>query len=261
MKTSIQINKNTYNFNINKPLRISNTLKNENNLTAWYVDQPKIEAVEGDGFVGDVSKGGSVNFRNIFFNPHGHTTHTECVGHISKDQNVFITNTFKKYFFKCILVSVLPTTENVEDVLHWQKGDKVITKELVKNAINQQDLIDVEVVVLRTLPNSDEKTNLNYSGTNPTYLHPEVMTYLKELGVMHFIIDQPSVDREEDGGLLQAHKVWWDYPENTNLERTITELAFIPNSIEDGNYIIDFQLMNIQNDAAPSNPILYKIEL
>ena len=66
MKTSIQLKQNTYNFNINKPLRISNTLKPKDNLTAWYVDQPKIEAVKGDGFIGDVSQGGSVNFSNDF---------------------------------------------------------------------------------------------------------------------------------------------------------------------------------------------------
>lgn len=261
MKTSIQLKQNTYNFNINKPLRISNTLKPKDNLTAWYVDQPKIEAVKGDGFIGDVSQGGSVNFRNVFFNPHGHTTHTECVGHISKDQNVFVTNTFKKYFFKSILISVMPTKKNIDDLLHWEKGDKIVTKKSIKHEIDKQDIEDVEVVILRTLPNTTEKTSLNYSGTNPTYLHPEVMVYLKEIGITHFIIDQPSVDREEDGGLLQAHKVWWDYPEKTNFDRTITELAYIPNTIEDGSYIIDFQLMNIQNDAAPSNPVLYKIEL
>ena len=66
MKTSIQFNKKSYIFNINKPLIISNTLKSKGNLTAWYVDQPKIEAVIGNGFIGDVSQGGNVNFRNVF---------------------------------------------------------------------------------------------------------------------------------------------------------------------------------------------------
>ena len=48
----------------------------EQNPRAWYVDQPVIEPVRGNGWVGAVAEGGSVNFRNVFFNPHGHGTHT-----------------------------------------------------------------------------------------------------------------------------------------------------------------------------------------
>ena len=46
---------------------------------------PKMVPVRGEGFVGAVAEGGSVNFRDITFNPHGHGTHTECLGHITQD--------------------------------------------------------------------------------------------------------------------------------------------------------------------------------
>ena len=55
------------------------------NPSAWYVDDPKMVPVRGEGFVGAVAEGGSVNFRDITFNPHGHGTHTECLGHITQD--------------------------------------------------------------------------------------------------------------------------------------------------------------------------------
>lgn len=53
-------------------------------LKAWYVSTPQITPVAENGFIGEVAKGGSVNFRSIWFNPHGHVTHTECLGILRK---------------------------------------------------------------------------------------------------------------------------------------------------------------------------------
>ncbi|MBT6174889.1 MAG: cyclase family protein, partial [Flavobacteriales bacterium] len=47
---------------------------------AWYVGRPRFDVVEGEGFIGSVARGGAVNFTNVYFNPHGHGTHTECLG-------------------------------------------------------------------------------------------------------------------------------------------------------------------------------------
>ena len=67
-----------------KPIDISIPLTNDNyNPRAWYVDPPVFEPVRANGFIGSRKEGGAVNFRNIFFNPHGHGTHTECLGHIT----------------------------------------------------------------------------------------------------------------------------------------------------------------------------------
>ena len=48
------------------------------NPRAWYVDAPRMEPVRANGFIGSVAEGGAVNFRDIFFNPHGHGTHTQA---------------------------------------------------------------------------------------------------------------------------------------------------------------------------------------
>ena len=77
------------------------------NPRAWYVDAPVIEPVRTDQWTGAVAEGGSVNFRNIFFNPHGHGTHTECLGHITPE--VYSVNDLKiRPFMKAQLISVTP---------------------------------------------------------------------------------------------------------------------------------------------------------
>ena len=112
----------------NHPFDISLSLTNStDNPRAWYVDVPVIEPVMANGFVGSVKEGGNVNFRNIFFNPHGHGTHTECLGHITPE--IYSVNeSLKSYFFEAELISIEPIS--VDNNLG--KGcDKVIFKEQI----------------------------------------------------------------------------------------------------------------------------------
>ena len=74
------------------------------------------------------------------------------------------------------------------------------------------------------------------------------------------MIDTPSVDREEDGGELAFHHAFWKVPQQPNHQRTITELIFVDNEIKDDVYLLELQLAAFVNDAAPSRPVLYKIE-
>src|SRR5687767_4347730 len=75
-----------YKVDFFKPIDISIPLSADKHcVSAWYVEPMKLEPVVMGDWIGDVSKGGSVNFRTVTFNPHGNGTHTECVGHISKE--------------------------------------------------------------------------------------------------------------------------------------------------------------------------------
>ena len=87
LKTTIQHNNQTFEIDLSKPLDISIPLtNNEQNPIAWYQSTPIIEPVKDGDWIGKVSEGkSSTNFNNIFFNPHAHGTHTECLGHITKD--------------------------------------------------------------------------------------------------------------------------------------------------------------------------------
>lgn len=234
----------TFKVDLTQPIDISLPLKDGNdNPNAWYVPDVKMEAVVMGDWVGEVKKGGSVNFFNIFFNPHGHGTHTECVGHISKEKES-INECVKTYFFTTQLISIEPTQ---------QDGDLIITRAQIEQVIEPQ----TESIIIRTLPNGKDKKNKAYSNTNPPYLEKEAADLLRELDIKHLLIDLPSVDKEQDGGALAAHHAFWNYPNNTRMDCSITELIYVPSSITDGHYLLNLSFAPFHNDASPSRPTLY----
>ena len=236
----------TFKVDLTQPIDISLPLKNGNdNPNAWYVPDVKMEAVVMGDWVCEVKKGGSVNFFNIFFNPHGHGTHTECVGHISKEKES-INECVKTYFFTTQLISIEPTQ---------QDGDLIITRAQIEQVIEPQ----TESIIIRTLPNGKDKKNKAYSNTNPPYLKKEAADLLRELDIKHLLIDLPSVDKEQDGGALAAHQAFWNYPNNTRMDCSITELIYVPSSITDGHYLMNLSFAPFHNDASPSRPTLYAL--
>ena len=137
--------------------------------------------------------------------------------------------------------------------------DQVITKNQVKSAWESQGE-KAEAVIIRTLDNPKEKINKQYSNTNPPYIEVDAVNYLLAEGIEHLLIDLPSVDREYDDGVLAAHHAFWEYPKNTQKHRTITELIYVPDEVEDGFYLMNLQIASFENDASPSKPILYRLE-
>lgn len=247
---------NKYQIDLSKPIDISIPLSNtDENPIAWYIEKPEIEPVVFGDWVGKVSEGSSTNFNNIFFNPHGHGTHTECLGHITREF-YSINQCLKQFFFTAELISITP--ENIN-------GDLVITLENISTALDVTNRDNLEALVIRTLPNSESKKHTNYSKTNPPYLSEEAAIYIREIGIQHLLIDLPSVDREEDEGKLLAHKAFWNVKDINNLNDdarlncTITEMIFVEDKIQDGSYILNLQIASFENDASPSKPILYKI--
>jgi arylformamidase len=250
------LKENTY-IDTEEPIDISIPLvSGKDNLTAWYVDPPRFEPVRANGFIGSVDEGGGVNFRDIYFNPHGHGTHTECLGHITNE--VFSVNqTLSSFFCSALLISIEPEKEiNTKD----KRTDSILRREQIENAVRGIDKIDA--LIIRTTPNDKEaKIGKSYSDTNPPYLETGIIDILNKLEVKHLLVDLPSVDRESDEGKLAFHHLYWNVPDCPNHSRTITELVFIDNSIYDGAYILELQVAPFENDAAPSRPVLYKIHM
>lgn len=245
---------NNFKVDFSKPIDISITLTNtEDNPIAWYIEKPVIEPVVFGDWIGKVSEGrSSTNFNNIFFNPHGHGTHTECLGHITKEF-YSINNSLKTFFFLAELISVEPEA---------QGEDAVITKEQIEEALKGKT---PEAIVIRTLPNGNEKRSRKYSNTNPPYLEEKASEFIRETGIKHLLIDLPSVDKEHDEGKLLAHKAFWNVKNvevlngDARLDCTITEMIFVKNEIVDGSYLLNLQIASFENDASPSKPVLYKI--
>ena len=226
---------------------------NNENVLAWYCEPPSITPVMTDQFVGDVNLGGNVNFRNIAFNPHGNGTHTECVGHISS-KFYSVNQLLKEFFVEAAVITVNPETKFNEE---FETEDLVITKKMLQEALPNKQ---TDCVIIRTLPNSEEKISKNYSNTNPPYIEVDAISLFNELGVKHLMIDLPSVDRELDNGALAFHHAFWQYPENPQLDKTITELVYVNDSVKDGEYIANIQIASFENDASPSKILLFPYE-
>ncbi len=255
MIAKLKLNNKIVQVNFSEPLDISIPLTSKaKNVSAWYVPPVKIEPVIDNSFIGSIAEGGNVNFRNIYFNPHGNGTHTECVGHI--DKNIYsINKCLKEFMFTAKLITVQPVLLE-KDNGYQQKNDLVITLESIKNKLAGTK---AQAIIIRTLPNTDEKMYHQYSNTNPPYLCHQAAKYIAKINCEHLLIDLPSVDKEVDNGRLLAHKAFWEHPENTKFNRTITELIYVPNSITDGNYLLNLQIASFENDASPSKPILYNL--
>ncbi|MHB2021206.1 MAG: cyclase family protein [Candidatus Xenobia bacterium] len=170
----------------------------------------------------------SCRCETITLTPHGNGTHTECVSHVTKDPHYSVLDALPQGLLRAALITLR----------------------------DRLPLDPPEAVVLRTLPNDAAKARQDWSGTNPPFLTPALARQLRDAGVWHLVVDLPSVDPEQDGGRLEAHRAFFgDGP-----GRTITELAYIPDEVPDGLYLLDLQVAPLRLDAAPSRPILYPLE-
>jgi kynurenine formamidase len=251
---------NNFEIDLSKPIDISIAITNDDhNPIAWYQNAPEIKPVVMGDWIGKVSEGqSSTNFNNLFFNPHAHGTHTECLGHITTEF-YSINQCLKQFFFGATLITVQP--EKVGE-------DEVISKEQIEKALKlfHDSEMKPEAIVIRTLPNEVAKKSFKYSNTNPPYMSEEAALFLRESRIQHLLIDLPSVDKEKDGGKLAAHKAFWNVTDVNQLNKgarlncTITEMIFVPNEVTDGNYVLNLQIASFENDASPSKPILYPIQ-
>lgn len=247
MIATIETNSRKYKIDLSKPLDISIPLKaSKSNVNAWYIEEPKIEPVQDGEWIGSVSKGASVNFNNIQFNPHAHGTHTECVGHITETVHS-VNKNLKQFFFLAELVTVAP--ELIED-------DFVISKKQLQFAFGNKKR---DAIVIRTIPNTKEKKSKQYAHTNWVYFQEDAIQFLVKMGIKHLLVDLPSVDKEKDEGALVAHKAFWNFDGKIRMDCTITEFIYVSNKIKDGTYFLNLQIAPFENDASPSKPVLYQL--
>ncbi len=249
MKITIHHDQHHLQADLNQPIDISIPLEEGlETVNCFYAPPMEVSPVVVGDFVGSTAEGGLVNFMNVKLNPHGNGTHTECVGHISKEKYT-LNQLLKTFHFIARLVTVIPTKQ--------ENGDRVITKKQLEDVFSTGD---GAAIVIRTMPNDKWKLKTNYSGANPPYIHHEAIQYLVDCGVEHLLIDLPSVDREQDEGKLLGHKAFWQYPKAVRIGATISELIYVPNTIKDGLYLLNIQIASFEIDVSPSKPVLYELK-
>jgi len=263
MKAEVQIGNKKYKVDFSKGIDISIPLNfNGEQPNTYRVGRASSQPYQDGQFIGDTRKGGPCNFETYSFTPHCNGTHTECIGHITNER-IDILSSLNEEMIPSILISVAPenTTENYTPKLNTE--DLVITKQRLENKLKGINPEFLKGLILRTLPNSENKKSKDYMKNPPEFFSIDAMEYIVSLGVEHLLVDTPSVDRLLDDGHLSSHNIFWETKEkelNTNTKhKTITEMIFAAESVKDGSYLLNLQIPAFVSDAAPSRPILYKV--
>jgi len=263
MKAEVEIGNKKYNVDFSKGIDIAIPLKfNREQPNTYGVDRASSKPFQDENFIGDTRKGGPCNFETYSFTPHCNGTHTECIGHITNER-ITILSSLKEEMIPSTLVTITPkkTTENYIPNLNTE--DIVITKEDLQLQLKDVNTQFVRGLIIRTLPNYESKKSRDYMEEAPAFFSIDAMEYIVSLGVEHLLVDTPSVDRLLDDGYLSAHNIFWETKGkefNTNTKhKTITEMIFASESIKDGRYLLNLQIAAFVSDAAPSRPILYKV--
>jgi len=110
------------------------------------------------------------------------------------------------------------------------------------------------------------KLTAQYGEANiPPYFTADAMEYIVACGFRHLLVDMPSIDRLFDDGKLANHRIFWNVEAEsrevnakTRINSTITEMIYVPNEIEDGEYLLNLQIAPFESDCAPSRPILLR---
>lgn len=225
------------------------------------------QALEAGSFVGDVRRGGSCNCDSYSLTPHCNGTHTECVGHITRER-ISVRDIAVDHLVPALLLSITPEASEAtaeSSTPAPQPGDRLITRKALQQATSAHSALAFGALVIRTLPNGEDKLSRNYGTSDaPPYFSADAMRWIVERNVRHLVVDLPSLDRGADQGHLTTHRLFWGMPPGdksfataTRANATVTELAYIDAAVADGFYLLNLQVAPFDADAAPSRPILY----
>lgn len=269
MIISFKLNEETYEFDETKPINIAIPLDfNGAQPNAYDVERAVSKPYQAGEIVGDTRRGGSVNFEQVKFIPHCNGTHTECVGHITNER-ISVNDCLQDAFILADLISVQPekASETSDSYsVELNVDDLLITRKALENCGLQIKNYETKGLIIRTLPNDESKLSRTYLNHIPPFFSNEAIKYIAELKIKHLLVDMASIDRIFDEGKLTNHRTFWnvklgsfEISTETYINRTITELIYVPNEIKDGKYLLNLQITPFQSDASPSRPILFKL--
>lgn len=265
MGMTVTIGRRSFAVDVNNPIDLSLSLRAQGErLRVFGMAAPSMRAV-----IPPVAAGGAVNCEEWTIIPHCHGTHTESVGHITRARIPVIT-ILHDTFIPATVVTVIPQAARAQGEAYspaLNPDDMVITRKDVEEAVTQSDPDFLQALIIRTMPNGIGKVTRDYDMHAPVFFSNAAMAFIAALDVHHLLVDMPSVDRLQDDGLLSNHHIYWDVPQGTHdvspdsaSRRTITELIYVPDAVDDGSYLLNLQVAALESDSAPSRPILYKVE-
>jgi kynurenine formamidase len=274
MIISIAVKDLTYQIDASNPLDISIPLHfNGAQPNAYGVEKAVSKPCEAGEIVGDTRRGGSVNFEQCTFIPHCNGTHTECVGHITHER-ISVRDCLKDAFILASLISVKPekaSETNETYAVELGENDLLITKKALENSgfmVQHSEFNEMPAaLVIRTLPNDESKLTQTYLDKIPPFFSTQAMQLINETGIRHLLVDTPSIDRIFDAGKLSNHRMFWnvrqgafEISEASCVNKTVTELIYVPDAVADGKYLLNLQIAPFASDASPSRPVLFAVQ-
>jgi len=249
VKIILERNNQTYTVDLSSPIDISIPFISDSGVIAFGANPYQARPFTAGTFIGSLDSGSPVNFYDIKINPHGNGTHTESMLHVDK-RGLSINETLKNFHF----IACLCTAKTIET----EEGDRIIDSSCIN--LDRVYKEKAEALIIRTLPNEKAKETRNYTKQNPPYLSNDLMQEINNTKITHLLLDLPSVDREQDEGKLANHKKFWNTEEFPLNDKTITEMVYVGQELEDGIYLLNLQIISLDIDASPSKPVLYRLE-
>jgi len=280
MQITIELLNNHYQVNTNFSWCLAIPLAfNHQQPNHFDAVQASSKAMQAGGFIGDTEQGGSCNVNEIILNPHCNGTHTETIAHIcdfSAPLSQMNSEITLPALMPSVLISITPELASQSSDSYspdFSIDDRIITRAALEQTLVCYENEQCQTVIIRTLPNDLNKQTMRYSAEKsaaqqPAFFSREAILYLNERGVEHLLVDMPSIDRLHDDGLMTCHHLFWQVIEGAHqpsptslINKTITEMIYVDNHLNDGFYFINIQTPAFVSDAAPSRPVLYAAQL
>jgi arylformamidase len=262
LKARVSVDDRELTVDLSRPVRLGVEIDfSEGGLRHFGAPAANSRPMAVGNFSGSVATGASCNCHTISLTPHCNGTHTESVGHLTREPldawRVVPSELLPALV--CTIEALPASAANESTDPAPAAEDLLVTRgELDKAWTRLQPPFTPRAVVLRVQSQTPSRM--------PPYLSREAAEWLVSKNIEHLTIDQPSVDRLEDHGRLTAHRIFFGLPEgSTSLSQakrssaTITELAHVPASLSDGWYFLQLQVPALGGDAVPSRPLVYPL--
>jgi len=217
----------------------------ETSLNCFHLPQMTISPVEGEGFIGDMTQGGTCNVDLLTFTPHN-ITHLETSAHILAEGGKFVSD---------IPQLNLTGICYLADLSH-NTGD--ITLNDIKEVLDRIKL-PISHLAIKTRA-SLLNTNYDFSGKDFLSITPEAAKEISRFQlngekVSILLLDLPSADPENDGGKLLTHRAFFEIPRKVHeftdkTSKAIVELAHF-GDLEEGYYYCVLSPPRIRTNAVP----------
>lgn len=211
-----------------------------------------ITTARSDRFLGDIKAGGSCNVETVSITPHCNGTHTECVGHLTREE-LAVPELIKEAGYIAWLATI--------------PADGAILSHDLERPLQCAYDHGATSLILRTLPNCVSKLTRDYDRFPAPWLSRAAAELIAHRRIDHLLVDFPSLDRSNDAALA-AHRAFFGLPNDSQELRqasrrhaTVTELIYVVDEIPDGLYWLQLQVPRWALEAVPSRPLLFSMEL